>query len=117
MPYILLPINIPPSSYLQELAEQTPSPDSPATVSTASSAVLDGIAPKPNAQQIQYAHMMTLLLSAAPHYSMPLNEMKEHLANKAKMAGGTSRVLFQCVAKRLVKIDRGRGEQIVRFDI
>jgi hypothetical protein len=64
-----------------------------------------------------------MLLSASPHYSMPLNQVKENLAIKAKgsagAAGGqgTTRVLFGCVAKRLVKIDRGGREQIVKFDI
>lgn len=64
-----------------------------------------------------------MLLSASPHYSMPLNKVKENLAIKAKNSAGaaggqgTTRVLFGCVAKRLVKIDRGGREQIVKFDI
>jgi len=64
-----------------------------------------------------------MLLSASPHYSIPLNEVKESLAIKARGSAGTAgsqgttRVLFGCVAKRLVKIDRGGREQIVKFDI
>ena len=54
---------------------------------------------------------------------MPLNKVKENLAINAKGSAGatggqgTTRVLFGCVAKRLVKIDRGGREQIVKFDI
>lgn len=54
---------------------------------------------------------------------MSLNKVKNNLAAKAKegSASGagqsTTRVLYGCVAKRLVKIDRGGGEQIVKFDI
>jgi hypothetical protein len=64
-----------------------------------------------------------MLLSASPHYSMSLNKVKNNLAAKAKEGGAsgagqnTTRVLYGCVAKRLVKIDRGGGEQIVKFDI
>lgn len=58
-----------------------------------------------------------MLLAAAPHYSLPLNAVKDNFAAKSKTNAGTTRVLFQGVAKRLIKIDRGRGEQIVKFDI
>ncbi len=64
-----------------------------------------------------------------PHYttkfSMPLNKVKESLAAKASTGGsavliagqGTTRVIYGCVAKRLIKIDRGGGEQVVKFDV
>ena len=64
-----------------------------------------------------------MLLSAPPHYSMSLNKVKDNLVAKAKEGGAsgagqsTTRVLYSCVAKRLVKIDRGGGEQVVKFDI
>lgn len=54
---------------------------------------------------------------------MSLNKVKNKLAAKAKEGGAsgagqnTTRVLYGCVAARLVKIDRGGGEQIVKFDI
>jgi hypothetical protein len=56
---------------------------------------------------------------------MPLNKVKEMLTTKASTSGGggiilggqsTTRVLYACVAKRLLKIERG-GEQIVKFDV
>ena len=54
---------------------------------------------------------------------MSLSKVKNNLAAKTKEGGAsgagqsTTRVLYGCVAKRLVKIDRGGGEQIVKFDI
>lgn len=57
---------------------------------------------------------------------MPLNELKTTLAAKIKgdgptanVLGGqvTTRTLYACVAKKLVKIERGGGEQVVKFDI
>jgi hypothetical protein len=64
-----------------------------------------------------------MLLSATPHYALPLSQVKENLALKAKTSGismagqGTTRILYGCVAKRLVKIDRSGREQIVKFDV
>lgn len=56
---------------------------------------------------------------------MPLNKVKESLTAKASTGGsavliagqGTTRVIYGCVAKRLIKIDRGGGEQVVKFDV
>ncbi|KAF8197948.1 hypothetical protein BJ912DRAFT_50681 [Pholiota molesta] len=105
-------------AYLQELSEQTPAPESP-IASSASSTTAEG-GSLPNVQQIQTAYLLTMLLTS-PHYSMSLNQVKENLATKAKSSGivgqSTTRVLFGCVAKRLVKIDRGGREQIVKFDV
>ncbi|KJA27774.1 hypothetical protein HYPSUDRAFT_62813 [Hypholoma sublateritium FD-334 SS-4] len=112
------PLSVPDTiAYLEELSNQEPSPDSPTASSVSSTALEGGVPPKPNAQQIQYAYLITMLLSAAPHYSLPMNTVKENFAAKSKTNAGTTRVLFQGVAKRLIKIDRGRGEQIVKFDI
>ncbi|KAH9485301.1 hypothetical protein JR316_0002209 [Psilocybe cubensis] len=103
-------------AHLQHLATQFPSPDSP-IASTASSTAVEGTN-GPTAQQIQIAYLITMLLAATPHHSMPLNQVKENLDVKAKAMGqGPTRVLFGCVAKRLLKIERGRREQIVKFDI
>jgi hypothetical protein len=42
--------------------------------------------------------------------------VKEALAEKGAGAGGT-RVVYGSVAKRLIRIDRGGGEQVVMFDV
>jgi len=106
--------------HLQQLAMQSPRPESPVT-SSVSSASIEGN--PPTFQQILTAHLLMILLSAPPHYSMSLNKVKDNLATKAKDSGASgvgqsmTRVLYGCVAKRLIKIDRGGGEQIVKFDI
>ena len=55
---------------------------------------------------------------------MPLNKAKDMLASKARAGSssistgqGATRILYGCVAKRLIKIERGGGEQIVKFDM
>ena len=52
---------------------------------------------------------------------MPLHKVKEALAEKAQgslgVGRGTTSVLYGCVAKRLLRIDRGGGEQVVKFDV
>ncbi|PPQ64991.1 hypothetical protein CVT26_015700 [Gymnopilus dilepis] len=106
--------------HLERLSAQTPQAESPLT--SASSISGEGNQ-GPTFQQIQTAFLLTTLLSSSPHYSMPLNQVKENLTSKAKTSGvsvagqGVTRVLFQCVAKRLLKIDRGGREQVVKFDI
>jgi hypothetical protein len=47
---------------------------------------------------------------------MSLNKLKEALAEGGGSAGGT-RTMYACVAKKLIKIERGGGEQVVKFDI
>jgi hypothetical protein len=67
--------------------------------------------------------MLLALLSSPPDFSLPLNKIKEALGSKSgpvypgPMAGLPTRVLYGCVAKKLVKIERGGGEQVVRFDV
>ncbi|KAF9562777.1 hypothetical protein CPC08DRAFT_687339 [Agrocybe pediades] len=108
-------------SYLRTLSTQTPAPESP-IASTVSSVTGDGTN-APTFQQIQIAFLLMLLLSASPHYSMPLNDVKENLTHKAKSSGVTvagqsaTKVLYTCIAKRLLRIDRGGRAQIVKFDI
>ena len=72
----------------------------------------------PSPQQILTAHLLLTLL-LAPHCALPLNKVKEELTTRASGGGGqsTSRIIYGCVAKRLVKIDRSGREQIVKFDI
>jgi hypothetical protein len=68
--------------------------------------------------------MLLALLSTPPDFALPLNKVKDVLDAKTGPSYPTSlakqlstRVLYGCVAKRLVKIDRGGGEQVVRFDV
>ncbi|KAJ6607781.1 hypothetical protein B0H10DRAFT_2070406 [Mycena sp. CBHHK59/15] len=109
-------------THLRMIAALTPTPASPST--TVSS--LAGTPAQPTSQQILTAHLLVSLLMATPHFSMPLNKVKEALAAKASANGSsgiilggqsTTRVLFGCVGKRLLKIEWGGGEQIVKFDV
>ncbi|KAG6908383.1 hypothetical protein DXG01_004812 [Tephrocybe rancida] len=106
-------------AHLQSLSALSPSPTSP-SVSSVSSASATGPAPA-TSQQILTAHMLLALLASPPQFSLPLNKVKDLLAAKASTGGGavatgTTRILYGCVAKRLVKIDRSGGEQVVKFD-
>lgn len=55
---------------------------------------------------------------------MHLNKLKDALSTKAKSNGLTvgtlgqnpTRILYGCIGKRLIKIDRSGGEQLVKFD-
>jgi len=106
-------------AHLQQLAMQSPRPESPVASSISSTSIEDN---PPTFQQILTAHLLMMLLST-PRHSMSLNKVKDNLAAKAKEGGASgvgqsmTRVLYGCVAKRLVKIDRGGGEQIVKFDV
>ncbi|THV05315.1 hypothetical protein K435DRAFT_713400 [Dendrothele bispora CBS 962.96] len=108
-------------SHLNYLSSLTPSPASPIQSSSSVSAATRANAP-PTAQQILTATMLFTLLTA-PNHSLPLNKVKEVLTAKASTSGSAamvsshSRILYGCVAKRLLKIERGSGEQIVKFDI
>jgi hypothetical protein len=110
-----------PSAHLHALAAQDPLPTSP-TASSLSSITTAG-AQSPTSQQVLTAHLLVALLEATPQYALPLAKVKEILSARgerglAVIGGGASiRVLYGCVAKRLVRIDRGGGEQIVRFDV
>ncbi|KAF7298199.1 hypothetical protein HMN09_01041800 [Mycena chlorophos] len=111
-------------AHLKSVAALIPAPPSPST--TISSITAPG-STAPTPQQIMTAHMLLALLeSGPPAYSLPLNKVRELLSAKASTAGGagifvggqnTTRVLYACVAKRLVKIERGGGEELVKFDL
>lgn len=133
-----------PSAHLQTLSTSTPAPSSP-TASSLSSFSLTSPPPDPapgtgastataTAQQILTAHMLLALLSSPPDLAMPLAKLKEVIGAKAAEFGsgsgalgglggiagagaGATKPVYACVAKRLLKIDRGRGEQVVRFDM
>ncbi|KAJ7925161.1 hypothetical protein B0H13DRAFT_2183798 [Mycena leptocephala] len=109
-------------AHLQAIATLTPTPSSP---STTISSLTAPVSTAPTPQQILTAHLLLSLLNTGPQFSMPLNKVKEMLTTKASTSGGggiilggqsTTRVLYACVAKRLLKIERG-GEQIVKFDV
>lgn len=69
------------------------------------------------------AQLIIALLEATPQYALPLAKVKEILSARDEKgaavigSSATIRVLYASVAKRLVRIDRGGGEQIVRFDV
>jgi hypothetical protein len=117
-------------AHLQSISSQTPSPASPsaASLSSISAAPNPPSSGQPTTQQILTAHLLLTLLSSPPHFSMPLGMLKEALGSKVKgdakgpatnILGGqvTTRTLYACVAKKLVKIERGGGEQVVKFDV
>lgn len=109
-------------AHLQSMSALVPTPSSPSQSSLLSA---DTEPPQPTPHQILTAHLLVTLLSCPPKFSMPLNKVKESLAAKASTGGsavliagqGTTRVIYGCVAKRLIKIDRGGGEQVVKFDV
>lgn len=73
---------------------------------------------EPTVQQIQTAQLLLALLMAQPSCTLPMNRLKDIMTGNAGATGAPhTRALYACVAKRLVKIERGKGEQSVRFDI
>lgn len=109
------------SAHLHALAAQDPLPTSPTASSLSSMATAS--AQSPTSQQVLTAHLLVALLEATPQYALPLAKVKEILCARGERgvavigSGASIRVLYGCVAKRLVRIDRGGGEQIVRFDV
>lgn len=95
---------------IELLAAQSPSPQSPSSHSLSSftSSSSSGVATGPTPHQINTAQFLHVLLTA-PNHAMQLNKLKTAI-------GGT-RALYACVAKKLVRIDRGEAEQIVLFDV
>lgn len=76
----------------------------------------------PTLQQVLTAALLVGLLTSSTDYSLPLSKVKELLAshndgntNASQLNG--SRIVYGCVAKRLLKIDRTGSEQIVKFDV
>ncbi|KAG6862285.1 hypothetical protein C0995_015982 [Termitomyces sp. Mi166 len=107
-------------AHLLSLSTMPPSLTSPSVSSVSSISV--GTSATPTSQQILTAHLLISLLSSPPEFSLPLNKIKDLLAIKASSGGGagvtgTTRILYGCVAKRLLKIDRSGGEQVVKFDV
>ncbi|KAG2031292.1 hypothetical protein BDR03DRAFT_972865 [Suillus americanus] len=101
-------------AHLESLSSQTPSPTSP-TASSFSSLAPSMITGQPTSQQIATCQLLLTLLKQ-PGFSMSLNKLKEALAEGGGSVGGT-RTMYACVAKKLIKIERGGGEQVVKFDV
>jgi hypothetical protein len=100
-----------PSAHLHTLAAQDPLPTSP-TASSLSS-ITASATQSPTSQQVLTAQLLIVLLEATPQYALPLAKVKEILSAKSEKgvavigSGASTRVLYGCVAKRLVRIDRG----------
>ncbi|KAH9830757.1 uncharacterized protein C8Q71DRAFT_784405 [Rhodofomes roseus] len=113
---------------LEQLANSTPAPSSPSISLSSFSATAPSAtaSSQPSAQQILTAHMLLTLLSSPPTYSLSFGRIKEALSEKLTSIGvrasavggaGTTRPVYGCVAKRLLKIERGGREQVVKFDV
>lgn len=91
------------SALIESLATRSPSPSSPASSISSFSSTTAG----PTPHQVNTAQLLHALLMT-PNHTMPLNQLK--------VAIGSTRALYACVAKKLIRIDRGGGEQLVLFD-
>ncbi|EIW83249.1 hypothetical protein CONPUDRAFT_164227 [Coniophora puteana RWD-64-598 SS2] len=96
--------------YLTSLSSESPAPSSPTSSSISSLAPGGPGGGAPTTQQVHIAFLLTALLGE-DRYCMPLPRLKEALGSRG------TRALYSCVAKKLVRIDRGGGEQIVMFDL
>lgn len=66
------------------------------------------------------ARMLLALLRAGPGHAVALDALKGAIAGAhgVAVAGtGVTKVVYGCVAKRLVRIERGGGEQVVKFNV
>lgn len=105
------------SSALRTLASKIPTPSSPTGSSLSSFSAAPTSRDEPTIQQIQTAQLLLALLMAQPSCTLPMNRLKDIMTGNAGTTGVShTRALYACVAKRLVKIERGKGEQSVRFD-
>jgi len=106
------------SSALRTLASKSPAPSSPTESSLSSFSTVPTPRDEPNVQQIQTAQLLLALLMAQPSCTLPMNRLKEIMTGNVGATGAPhTRALYACVAKRLVKINRGKGGQSVGFDI
>ena len=106
------------SSFLRTLASKTPAAPSPSGSSLSSLSTAQTPRDEPTVQQIQISQLLLAMLMAQPAYTLPMNRLKDIMTGNAGATGAPhTRALYACVAKRLMKIERGKGEQSVRFDI
>jgi hypothetical protein len=108
-----------PSSRLKEVSNQSPAPESPSHSSLSTGTGTQGV----TAQQVLIAFVLYQLVSS-PGHAMALNGLKDALSSKITSSGlsvsalgqNPTRIIYGCVAKRILKIDRTGKEQIVKFD-
>ena len=111
------------SVHLHTLITQAPNPASPSAASSSSYTSLSlhqqPSGNGPTAQQVATAQILLALLSSPPEYSMSLGKLKEVLSGGLSQSQGSAvtRPIYGCVAKRLLRITRGGGEQVVAFDV
>jgi len=106
------------SSFLRTLASKTPAPLSPTASSLSSFSTVPTLRDEPTVQQVQTGQLLLALLMAQPSCTLPMNRLKDIMTGNVEATGVPhTRSLYACVAKRLVRIDRGKGGQSVRFDI
>jgi hypothetical protein len=106
------------SSVLRTLASKTSALSSPTGTSLSSFSTVPTPHDEPTVQQIQTAQLLLALLVAQPSCTLPMNRLKDIMTGNAGTTGAPhTRALYACVAKRLVKIERGKGGQSVRFDV
>ncbi|KZS96233.1 hypothetical protein SISNIDRAFT_547707 [Sistotremastrum niveocremeum HHB9708] len=108
---------------LQTLPPPPPSPSSVSSLATASPIK----AAAATSSQIVTSYMLLNLLSLPPQYSLPLTKLKEavsariidegHEGKAGYTAEDVRRSLYNCVGKKLLKFERGKGAQIVEFDL
>lgn len=77
---------------------------------------------QPTLQQVLTASLLIGLLASPIRHSLSLGKVKELLAARTDGLANasqpnSSRIVYGCVAKRLLRIDRTGGEQIVTFDV
>ncbi|KAJ2913243.1 hypothetical protein MD484_g7168, partial [Candolleomyces efflorescens] len=100
---------------LRTLSVQTPSAESPSHSSTSTAT-----SQTPGAQEVLTAFLLLELLSA-PGRTMTLNKLKDIITAKKSsipVALGVTpnRIIYACVGKRMIRIDRSGGEQLAKFD-
>jgi hypothetical protein len=99
------------SAHLQSISTLSLNPPSP-SISSVSSTTPN----QPTQQGILTAHLILALLSSQNNGRLNLKAVKAMLTEKGAGASG-SRIVYGSVAKKLVRIERGGGEQIVMFDV
>ncbi|KAK7692830.1 hypothetical protein QCA50_004465 [Cerrena zonata] len=105
-------------AHLRSTMAQTPIPGSP-TASLSSLSTAPPPPGQPTAHQVLIAQVLLALLDSPPHYSVPLNQLKTMIAGteagKGLIGTALTKPIYNLVAKRCLKIDRGGKEQMVKF--
>ena len=108
------------SAHLKFVTAQTPIPGSP-TTSLSSLSTAPPPSAQPTAHTVMIAQVLLALLESPPLYSIPLNQLKTMISGTEAGMGliGTAvtKPIYNLVAKRCLKIDRGGKEQMVKFAV